>query len=292
MVISHLIGGLGNQMFQYAAGRALSLRRGTTFSLDTIDFRRYGLHQGFELERVFNITAKVAQTSDVRQILQWQGSPRVRNLMSRPNMKWLRNKALVLEPSFSYWPGISEVSHDCYAVGYWQSEKYFLEIAETIRQDFSFRLPPSAQNAAVMQQIASSNAVSLHIRRGDYVSNPGAAQTYAVCSLDYYRNAIEHIAKHVEHPHFFIFSDDISWARENLRMDFPHLYIDHNTGAESYMDMRLMSLCKNNIIANSSFSWWGAWLNSHKNKIVIAPGKWFAKDVATHDLLPESWITL
>lgn len=292
MVISHLIGGLGNQMFQYAAGRAVSLRLGTSLRLDTIDFRRYGLHQGFELDRLFTIAAKVAQPIEVQQLLRWQGLPRFRQLVLRPSMQWMRRKALVIEPSFSYWPGITEVLNDCYLVGYWQSEYNFREVAETIRKDFSFRLSPSESNAKLMRKISQSNAVSLHVRRGDYVSNPGAAQTYTLCTLEYYRSAIAHIAKHVENPSFYIFSDDISWAKENLCIDFHHEYIEHNTGADSYMDMRLMSLCKHNIIANSSFSWWGAWLNANKDKIVIAPEKWFAKDVAAHDLLPVSWTKL
>jgi hypothetical protein len=292
MVISHLIGGLGNQMFQYAAGRAISLRLQTPLRLDTVDFRRYGLHQGFELERVFNIPAEVAQATDVRRTLRWQSWPRIRLLVSRAGMAWIRNKALIIEPSFSYWQGIRDLPDDCYLVGYWQTEKYFLEAAETIRKDFSFDLPVNEINAALMRKITGSSSVALHVRRGDYVSSPNAAETYSLCSLDYYRSAIKYIANHVEHPNFFIFSDDIAWAKENLHMDFPHQYIDHNAGADSYMDMRLMSLCKHNIIANSSFSWWSAWLNANRTKIVIAPERWFANGVAVHDLLPDSWVTL
>jgi hypothetical protein len=292
MVISHLIGGLGNQMFQYAAGRAVSLRMQTPLRLDTVDFRRYGLHQGFELERVFNISAEVAQATDVRGMLRWQCSPRIRQFVSRPGMARIRNKALIIEPSFSYWQGIRDVPDNCYLVGYWQTEKYFKEAAETIRKDFSFDLPLSEINADLTRQIAGSSAIGLHVRRGDYVSNSSAAATYSICSLEYYRSAIKHIANHVEHPNFFIFSDDIAWAKENLHIDFSHQYVGHNTGADSYVDMRLMSLCKHNIIANSSFSWWGAWLNANQNKIVVAPERWFANGLAVHDLLPDSWVTL
>jgi hypothetical protein len=116
--------------------------------------------------------------------------------------------------------------------------------------------------------------------------------THGLCPISYYQNAINYISAQVEQPYFFIFSDDMGWAKENLKMDLPCIYIDHNHGAESYNDMRLMSLCQHHIIANSSFSWWGAWLNASSNKIVIAPKKWFANNNNVKDLLPIDWITL
>jgi len=290
MVITHLIGGLGNQMFQYAAGRAVSLERGVSLFLDISGFESYALHQGFELQRIFNCTAEIASEADVRCILGWQYLPRIRQLLSRQNMAVFRREEFVIEPHFHYWQGIKNVPHECYLTGYWQSEKYFLEIAAQIREDFTFKLPLENQNSELAKQINAVNAVSLHVRRGDYILNPQTSVTHGLCSLDYYRAAIRHIAGRVQQPHFFIFSDDIVWVKNNLRIDFPCQYVDHNQGAESYNDMRLMSMCQHHIIANSTFSWWGAWLNPRANKIVVAPSRWFVNQTDVRDLLPQGWV--
>ena len=161
-----------------------------------------------------------------------------------------------------------------------------------IRADFTFRLPLENKNAELAKQINQVNAVSLHVRRGDYVNNPKTTATHGLCSLDYYQASIRYVAERVQQPHFFIFSDDIDWVQSNLKIDFPCVYVQHNRGAESYNDMRLMSLCRHHIIANSSFSWWGAWLNPRSEKIVIAPRKWFANQTDVQDLFPAGWVTL
>lgn len=292
MVISQIIGGLGNQMFQYAAGRALSLKNGQVLRLDVSGFAGYGLHQGFELQRVFNIPADIATEAEVRSILGWQFASGIRRVLARSGMAALRRKAFVVEPHFHYWPDISKVPQDSYLFGYWQSEKYFLDIAPVIRADFTFKHSLVSLNAALAEQIGTVNAVSLHVRRGDYAKNPKTMATHGLCSLDYYRAAIRHIADRVEQPCFFIFSDDIAWVQDNLKMDFPCQYVDCNQGAESYNDMHLMSMCRHHIIANSSFSWWGAWLNPNPDKIVIAPEKWFANETNTQDLIPQGWVRL
>lgn len=292
MVISNIIGGLGNQMFQYSTGRALALRKGISFKLDISAFGKFDIHQGWELARIFNCVAEIARKEDVRRILGWQYSPSIRRLLSRPRFVALRCKGFVVEPYFNYWPEILDVRNDCYLMGYWQSEKYFLDAAQDIRNDFTFKLPLKNRNAELAEQIIHVNAVSLHVRRGDYVSNPKTAAVHGFCSLDYYRSAIHFVSDKVKKPHFFIFSDDINWAQENLKPSFPCQFIDHNSGTESYNDMRLMSLCQHHIIANSSFSWWGAWLNPSPKKIVIAPKKWFASAVNVQDLLPSGWVKL
>jgi len=257
MVVSNIIGGLGNQMFQYAASRAVALAHNTSFKLDISGFSNYKLHQGFELERVFNCSIEIAKESDIRNILGWQSSALIRRLVSRPSMSILRNVGNVVEPHFHYWLGIKNVPYDCYLAGYWQSEKYFVDIAGQIRNDFTFKLPLEGRNVELVKKLKQMNAVSLHVRRGDYVSNTYTTATHGVCSLAYYQAAIQYIAERVEKPVFFIFSDDITWVENNLEIGFPCLHVDHNHGIESYNDMRLMSLCQHHIIANSSFSWWG-----------------------------------
>lgn len=292
MIITQIIGGLGNQMFQYAAGRALSLKNDSTFVLDISGFENYELHQGFELQRVFRHRFETASKADIRRVLGWQSPAGIRRIVSRRPFASFCRKRFVVEPHFNYWPGINKLTNDCYLSGYWQSEKYFIDVALQIREDFVFKLPLEKQNAELVKQINQVNAVSLHVRRGDYAINPKTTATHGMCSLDYYRESIRYVAERVEQPHFFIFSDDIAWVKNNLKMDFPHVYVQHNHGAESYNDMRLMSLCRNHIIANSSFSWWGAWLNSSTEKIVIAPRKWFANQTDVQDLFPDGWVTL
>lgn len=292
MIIVNLIGGLGNQMFQYATGRALSLRLSQPLRLDISGFDGYGLHQGFELSRVFKCDPEIATEDEIRDLLGWRASRAARKILLRPAFRWLQGTRLAVEPHFHYWSGISELTCNAYLAGYWQSDKYFSDASETIRADFTFRPPLSKQNAELAGRIGQTTAVSLHVRRGDYVSDAKANAAHGLCSLDYYRAAVLHIAAHVERPEFFVFSDDIAWVKANLKINFPCCYVDHNQGAASYNDMRLMSLCGHHIIANSSFSWWGAWLNPNPGKIVVAPRKWFANDKSVEDLFPAGWVLI
>ncbi|CAG1020068.1 GDP-Fuc:beta-D-Gal-1,3-alpha-D-GalNAc-1, 3-alpha-GalNAc-diphosphoundecaprenol alpha-1,2-fucosyltransferase [Patescibacteria group bacterium] len=292
MIIVNIIGGLGNQMFQYAAGRALSIARNEILLLDIGDFSGYGLHQGFELQRLFDCSIHIASRQAIKSVLGWQAYPLLKRGLTRQYGSIFRKSCFVIEPYFEYWSGFRDLSNNVYLQGYWQSERYFENIADVIRGDFVFKLPMNAINIDVSEKIASVNSVSLHIRRGDYVSNPVNLTIHGLCRLDYYQSAIDLIVSKVSQPHFFVFSDDIVWAKTNLKFDFAVDYISHNVGTESYNDMRLMSLCQHHIIANSSFSWWGAWLNQNPNKIVIAPKRWFVVSKNISDLLPDSWIVL
>ena len=276
-------------MFQYAVGRSLSLSRGEPFKMDISRFPGYKLHHGFELQRVFNCNAEIATDMEVRSTLGWQGEPTIRRILARPRMERLRRDAFVVEPHLHYWAGINNVPQDCYLMGYWPSEKYFQTQSSLIRADFTFKQKPSCRNSDLARHLAQVNAVSLHMRRGDYVNNPKTNATHGVCSLDYYQIAIQYVSDRVEQPYFFIFSDDIVWVKNNLKINFPHQVVDHNHGIESYNDMRLMSLCRHHIVANSTFSWWGAWLNPSPDKIVVAPKRWFAKEMNTMDLAPQDW---
>ena len=292
MIISNIIGGLGNQMFQYAAAKALSLRLDAPLKFDNRDFAGYKLHQGFELNGLFNCNVEVATNNDLNMVLSWQKNRVVKRLLKRAEFTSFRRKSYVVEPQFNYWSGIRQLKDNIYLDGYWQSEQYFIDFADTIHADFTFRPILSAQNAEIAKHIAQVNAVSLHVRRGDYAVNPKTTATHGLCSLDYYRAAIDYVSGHVVQPHFFIFSDDIAWVKANLNIDSSAFFVDHNANQESYNDMRLMSLCKHHIIANSSFSWWGAWLNQNAEKIVIAPKQWFSKSTDSTDLIPAGWIRL
>ena len=290
MIVSSIVGGLGNQMFQFAAGRALALDRGQAVKLDTSGFENYKLHQGFQLQQAFKGQFNAASGSEISALLGWQRAPLIQRILSRPSAAVLRKHNLIVEPHFQYWDGIRNAPDDCYLKGYWQSEKYFQVHAAALRADFAFKLPLADENSSLAQKIGQVNAVSLHVRRGDYVKNPATAAMHGVCSLDYYNAAVAHILSRVDNPVFFIFSDDMPWAKENLTVATTTHHVGQNNRA--YDDMHLMSLCKHHVIANSSFSWWGAWLNASPDKIVVAPKQWFAQPRRTEDLLPPTWVTL
>ena len=292
MIISHMLGGIGNQMFQYAAGKSLSLKTNQVHWLDLNDFNGYQLHNGFELDRVFNIEDIKSSPTVAKELLSWRANSFAKKILLRSQFARLRGQSFIVEPHFNYWPEFFELKRNCYLYGYWQSELYFKNIESTIRQDFSFKQPLNEVNQQIAIDIAKIESVSLHVRRGDYVNDPKTTATHGTCSISYYVNAINYIANQIEQPVFYIFSDDIDWVKKNIQITFPCNYISHNQGAESYNDMHLMSLCKHHIIANSSFSWWGAWLNPSPNKLVIAPKNWFATETNTEDLLPKNWITL
>jgi len=292
VIISHIIGGLGNQMFQYAAGQALSLTNGQQLLLDLSDFSKYRLHQGFELSQVFDVTVEKAEASTVREMLGWRANHMAKKMLRCPQFGWLRGKKFVVEPHFNYWPDFFNLTADCYLSGYWQSERYFKSFESAIRRDFTFRQLLTGQNSELALKIANTQSVSLHLRRGDYVSDSKTGKIMDACPLEYYHEAIGYIAERVEHPVFYVFSDDMAWVRQNLSVTFPCIYVDHNRLTESYIDMQLMSLCRHHVIANSSFSWWGAWLNSNQEKLVVAPRRWFRNGIDDRDLIPSEWVRL
>lgn len=292
MIVTEVIGGLGNQMFQYAAGQALGEEKGQPLLMDMSGFTGYRLHNGFELNHVFIGPFAMAKKKDIRRMLGWRAPSFARRVLKRRYMAWARGTSFVLEPHFHYWKGFFSVPDDCYLAGYWQSERYFKHIETAIRQAFAFKHPLTGKNAEVAAQIAKGNAVSLHIRRGDYAKDPKTHAAHGLLSLSYYQMAVTHLAQAIGNPRFLVFSDDIDWARKNLQLDFSCEFIGHNQGTESYRDMQLMSLCDHHVIANSSFSWWGAWLNPNPDKIVLAPKKWFANANDVSDIFPPGWVVL
>ncbi len=280
MIIIKIIGGLGNQMFQYALGRALSIKNNVEFKMDLSGFESYKLHD-YSLKH-FNITENIATFKEIKSI---------------KNKKLLqlfyRHSSQIIEKYFYYDSAILKVIDKVYLDGYWQSEKYFNDISEVIRKDFTVKHQQAGRNKEIAELIEDSNSVSLHIRRGDYVSNKITNTVHGLCNLDYYNRAIIYIAEKFSNLHFFVFSDDPIWTKKYISVKENITYVDHNKADKNYEDLRLMSQCKHHIIANSSFSWWGAWLNQNPDKIVIAPRKWFNEDsIDTKDLIPESWIRL
>lgn len=287
-VTVRLIGGLGNQLFQYATARALALRNGGAVRLDVSGFEAYGLRR-YELD-AYPIGATLASAQDLAAF-ETQSPPA--GILGRVMRKLRPPARIYREPHFHYDPQLASQELPIYLDGYWQSERYFVEAADQLRRDLTPREPLDPDNAALADQIDAAEAVSLHVRRGDYVSNAHTNAYHGVCSLDYYRAAIALMRQRVDTPHFFVFSDDHDWTRENLRIDGPTTYVTANPADRGFRDMQLMARCRHHVIANSSFSWWGAWLNPSPHKIVVAPKGWFAsQDNDTRDLLPTGWIRL
>jgi hypothetical protein len=290
MIIVQLIGGLGNQLFQYAFGRSLAIKNNTELKLDINKFQIYKLHN-FSLQN-FNIDQNFATLKDIRKMTT------VGRFHEYLNKKYLKNYFrfnAIKEDGLSFNPKYIKTTNKAYLEGYWQSEKYFMDVADTLRQDLIITTPLTGENLEFSKKIAATNSISLHIRRGDYVSDSNTNRVFGTCSMEYYLKAIEIITSQVTNPSFFIFTDDPSWVTENFKIAAPHLYVTHNNANTNYEDLRLMSLCKHNIIANSSFSWWGAWLNNNSDKLVIAPKNWFAdplREAQSGDIVPETWIRL
>jgi hypothetical protein len=291
MVIVRLVGGLGNQLFQYAAARRLTYKLKTQLKLDTLFFRNQELRT-YSLDP-FNISAPFATVFDLAALRgKANRRPWIRTLHYMSKILTRRQWATIHEDQLMPLDeNVLQASGDIYLDGFWQSEKYFADAEDIIRSEISFRFPPSGLNHELAEMIGSAQSVSIHVRRGDYIASPQTFHIHGVCSINYYRECVDRISGLLSRPHFFVFSDDPVWCKENLSFLSPATFISHNHGKRGYEDLRLMSLCKHHIIANSSFSWWGAWLSSFSEKTVFAPAQWFRDaSIDTRDLIPDSWI--
>jgi hypothetical protein len=294
LIIANIVGGLGNQMFQYAAAYALSRRFSQQLKLDTSTYshRKYHNPEGFLLTKIFPIDTSEATLSDYLKTLG--GTASLLKLKNRINIgainsSYIREGELfTIDDRF-----VSLNNKSAYLQGWWQTESYFSEYSNEIRELYKFKAQSISKKALELAEIINNcESVSIHVRRGDYVSNPSYNRVYGTCSIAYYENSMSYVLEKKSSSKFFIFSDDPEWVKS---VDaFAGCYvIDIPEGGEgSWNDMYLMSLCKNNVIANSSFSWWGAWLNKNQEKIVIAPEKWFADGRSNGSLLPIEWVKL
>lgn len=183
-----------------------------------------------------------------------------------------------------------ELPDDVYLMGYFQCEEYFSPVADLIREELTPKADPLPRTAELIAKAKDSNSVSLHVRRGDYVSDPTANALFGVVNLDYYRRALSHIEDRVPNPKFFVFSDDMEWARQNLELPGQPVFVDHTGPDTSAEDIRLVRACRHNVIANSSFSWWGAWLGEHEEKKVVSPSTWTSDEAEyPRDIIPARW---
>lgn len=288
MVRVILTGGLGNQMFEYAAGKALALRLNKKLALDTyaLSKKTKGAQRSFALN-IFDLNTEISSSWKTQLIVKaFPFVERNRNLFKKIFGYFRDRSAIVYRPEFS------ELKGNIILHGYFQNEKYFRSYQEIIRKDFSFNQPLQGKNKVISANLKIEESVAVHIRRSDYLTD----SNFAICDNEYYQRAIEEIKRRINNPHFYVFTEDFEWAKENLRFNKDKVtFVDWNRGKDSYRDMQLMSLCKHNIIANSSFSWWAAWLNSNAQKQVYAPSIWFRKEERNNDLkdfYPSDWIII
>jgi hypothetical protein len=290
MIIVQLRGGLGNQMFQYALGRRLALDRNVPLKLDLSWFSQQE-ERHFELD-AFNILAKIASSKEVDRLRNFSNKRYLRNIFAIYQKYRNKYKRRVIKEwkERSYDSNILMGPKNCYLEGYWQSEKYFGPIAKNLREEFTSREPLPEPDQILAKEIrGNADSVSVHIRRGDYISgNMG----FWVGTLDYYLRAMQYIKTQIPSTYFYFFSDDIGWVKDN----FPHTgqekFIEPRLESKSYLDMFLIMQCKHHINANSSFSWWGAWMGERETSIVIVPNRWFQDRPYPEDRVPERWLRL
>ena len=284
MIVFHSMGGLGNQMFQYATARRIAHALGVEVVVDTSWHRRRILNTTL---RPFELGRFAVDLRELRPSEAFWAFPITNRYLSRLPLpsRWKVRR----ERGRAFDEAVLRCGPDTFLYGYWQSPLYFQDIRELLVREFQPLDPPAAADARVLEAAASSESVFVHVRRGDYVSLPAAAQHHGTCGLDYYAAALQMVSLHVRDPVFFVFSDDPELTRANLKFDAKVIHVNHNGPAAAHQDLRLMTACRHAVIANSSFSWWGAWLGTSESRIVIAPRKWFVASEVNSDLFPPSW---
>lgn len=295
MIRVALNGGLGNQLFQYAAAKTLAVKHGTSLEFDVIplysklQLSALATYRKPELD-VFCIEAQTNGMLFKNKFLY--PLSKTQFFLNRFYNRWKFN--YYMEKDFAFDGSVMELPDNTYLDGHFQSERYFKPAEEIIRKECRFKRPLTGQNSEWEKLINNAVSVSVHIRRGDYVALQKNIQKHGTTSPEYYKKAVSYIAEKINQPVFFIFTDDVPWVREHFTLDFPFHIIGNNTTADSsHLDMQLMSFCRHHIICNSTFSWWGAWLNNKSDKTVIAPEKWFADpSINSKDIYPPDWIKL
>jgi hypothetical protein len=284
MVYSEITMGLGNQLFQYAAGRALALRLGTSFRLNACFYRKHSSYRALALNR-FRIQAEFASRAEQAVLNRWDRKP-----FNSLTTVWQRlvptlGLTVVRDPGMGFDERILALEGNIYLRGYWESWRYFPEVGTRIREELTLHDEPDAENRRLIEEMQENDSVGVHVRRGDsaILADRGGLP------LEYYVNAAEMIQARVPRPHFYIFSDDPEWTRANIKLRFPTTYVSHNTGTQDHEDLRLMTECKHFITGNSTFSWWGAWLGDRPGRLIFTPKRWF-RTKPIPDLVPDSWI--
>lgn len=290
MIIVQLKGGLGNQLFQYAAALSLAAYHGTVVKVDIAELNRkdaeIGTIRGFDLQQI-RLAPEVASETEIRERMPQTLPARLTDKLKPPHRRQVYKEA-----DYHYDTHFFEAGSNIYLKGYRQSERYFKPIEMIIRDGFSLKPESVERVSAVAAGLRSSNSVSIHIRRGDY-SNKQVADFHGVLGEDYYQQAIRYFESKLPGCRFYVFSDAPEWVAEQLSFEAPVEIISGEKTRTHFEDFHLISCCRHNVIANSTFSWWAAWLNEHSDKIVVAPKRWFNQaGHDTRDLIPQGWIRM
>ncbi len=294
MIITRLTAGLGNQMFQYAAGLALATRKLTVLKLDVSG---YGIipgrvnHETYSLS-CFNIIEQFATATEVAKLVPPIPS-RIKRAIRKVTLKAPPRSRRYSQAEFTFESNFESLPDNTYLEGTWQCDKYFESVTPFLRRHFTFKYPLPASADAMMQRITQDpSSVSVHFRRGDFITSQTNVHNRPL-DLDYYRRAIEKLMPKVADPCLYIFSDDIRAIAREFKPDCRHVFVEPEPDWQAYDELRMMSMCRHNIIANSTFSWWAGWLNSFAGKMVIAPEPWFAnKTYDGSQVVPDAWTRL
>lgn len=290
MIIVNVCGGLGNQLFQYAIGRRIALARGVELVLDTSWYRR--------LHRRRSVTARQFELGDFHVSARETRPEEARKARNSTHRFWrhfplIPRYDVVREVSKRFQPDVFQAKDGTYLLGFWQCPRYFEDIRTVLMEDLAIRVPLSREEKLTEDRIIESqNAVAVHVRRGDYVTLASAAKFHGTCGVEYYQNAVTEMEQRLGRPNYFVFSDDMEWARNNLSFMRDACFVAGEEGRPSCVGIHLMASCKHNVIANSSYSWWGAWLGRELDRIVIAPKHWSFGGPQSAEVLPASWIAL
>lgn len=297
-IVVTINGGLGNQLFQYAMGRALSLRNSVPLVLDLAWFGLVKRQDG----TVTTIRNYALEPFELEVATQCVGlpQPKTPGFIGRILRRAFRyvphqymGKKVYFERGFAFELTAFSLQDPVWLEGYWQSHRYFNDFAKVLRGELGQPRKVSYATLEMLAKIGQCDAICLHIRRGDYVTNKFAAATHGLCGLDYYAKGLDVVLSGLRNPHCFVFSDDPEWARGNLQLSVPITIVDINGPDSAHEDLWLMSACRRFIIANSSLSWWGAWLSDSTDKVVVAPRQWFADSSRdTSDLIPAEWVRI
>lgn len=290
MIIVELSGGLGNQMFQYAIGRTLSLKYKVELKLDLNRLldrspRKNFIFRDYDLS-IFNIVEDFANKDEINNLKFYYTGGFFDKLI---NKFIYRKSSHVLEDSLNYNPKYLDIPDNSYLSGYFQSENYFINSLETIKQDFTLKSNPSEKVLSLESEIMNSNSIAINVRRTDFVLN----NFHGTCEIDYFSKAVSLILNYIQNPTFYIFSDDLDWCKNNLRFNSKIIFVEHKYYAGSKFEdyFRLMKSCKNFIIPNSSFAWWAAYLSENNKKIVITPKKWNnCANYNSDSIIPKNWL--
>lgn len=287
MIISILQGGLGNQMFQYAYGLACGKNNNRKLMLCFIN-SAFAIQRDYELS-IFNIKNNIISPEILSSKYNYRIGKYSRVLQKIFAQLTKSPKHIFYQSNLQpFIPNISNSTNLLILDGYWQNENYFKPVHNLIRKQFIFKNFSDKKNLQIKKRIISSNSIFLHVRRTDFLSGTRTKKVHNVIPIDYYQKAVILAQTRIKNLKFFIFSDDIEWVKSNMTyLPGDSEFINHNKGDNSYQDMHLMSLCKSAIIANSSFSWWGAWLGDQK-QVVYAPPKWTNK-IHASDIVPKRW---